>query len=161
MKLTTAAKVLITIVAVLFAAVLALGVGGWIWWKRNAGDLLEAGKEAIVLGRESGATMEESGCVARALEMHKADPDLSILSSVRNGLWLTGCLETSRVERDFCAHVPSQDETIARGLWAGSACARQGLSDPYCPTLLQNVAKYCSSPARSEKSLTHASNRAG
>ena len=156
MNLTKAGKVVLSAFATAIAAVILLGLGGWYWWKRNAGELLESGKESITLGRESGTTLGESSCLQFALDNHKANPDLSILSSVRNGLWLSGCLETSRVEKDFCSAVPAQDDVIARGVWAGLACAKEGLSDPYCPTLLQNVTKYCSSTTRDEKGSARA-----
>jgi hypothetical protein len=131
-------------------------IGGvaWLWWDRNANELIESAKVVAAEGQKTGRNLQEGGCVGLALERHKSDP--SMVATIQNGLWLTGCLETSRPQKSFCESVPPQDNPVVSGVWAGSACAQYGFSDPYCHMLFQNVSKYCYSPGRADKVKTGA-----
>jgi len=144
-------KLILTISTIVLAVLLCIGGGAWYWWQKNSAELIESGKAAMSEGRLIGTNVDESGCVSRAFDNHKADWNRSFSSSIKNSLWLSGCLEASKVQEKFCVDVPSQNEIVAVGVWSGVTCSQNGMSDSYCPNLLQNVAKYCSSGQRSEK----------
>lgn len=144
-------KLLSILAAIALAGALLIGGGGWYWWTHYGTEFLESGKTAIMEGEASGRSLDESGCMAQAIERHKADWNRTMISAIRNNVWLSGCLDTSRVQEKFCEGVPSDDDVMAAALWAASACANQGLSDSYCGNLVSNAVKYCSSPKRAEK----------
>jgi hypothetical protein len=145
------AKLFLILAGIAVAGVLLIGAGAWYWWDRHSGELIEAAKVAVADGQKSGRRLEEAACVVLALERHKADWNRSMASTVRNGLWLNGCLDTASPQQRFCEGVPPADSPVAIGVWAGSSCVQHGYSDPYCQTLFQNISKYCSSPKRAEK----------
>ena len=144
-------KLFAMLLAVAVGGALLVGGGAWYWWSHYGTEFLDAGKTAMLEGEASGRTLDESGCMVRAIERHKADWNRTMASAVRNNLWLSGCLNTSRVQEKFCDNVPSHDNVVAAGLWAASACANNDLSDSYCGNLLSNAVKYCSSSRRAEK----------
>ena len=144
-------NLVLTLISIAVVGVMLIGGVAWYWWHQNSAKLLDGAKAAVSEGYKSGGNLDEGGCVVSALERHKADWNRSMFSGIRNGLWLTGCLNASKPEEKFCVGVPPQSEVFAVGAWSGIACAQHGLSDPYCPTLFQNISKYCSSSQRVEK----------
>jgi hypothetical protein len=144
-------KLFAILAAIAVAGALLVGGGAWYWWAHYGTEFLDSGKTAMLDGQASGRTLDEAGCMLRAIERHKADWNRTMASAVRNNLWLAGCLESSRVQEKFCEDVPSSDNPVAAAVWAASACANQGLSDSYCGNLLSNAVKYCSSPRREKK----------
>jgi hypothetical protein len=144
---------LILIAAVLGLAGLVAG-GAWYWWRQNSADLLESGSAAMTEGNHLGRTTDEAGCVTALVERHKADGSKSLGASVRNNLWVTACLEASKISGKFCDGVPHGDSIIALGTWSAAACVQHGFADPYCGNVFSAVPKYCSSPAREHKLKT-------
>jgi hypothetical protein len=147
--MTGIGKLFLILGLIAVGGVVLIGGGVWYWWKHHSAEFLEAGKATLADGRKSGESLEESGCVIHAVERHKADGSMG--SVIRNSVWLSGCLDTSKPQQGFCDGVPSEDNPFAVGVWAAGACVHYGLADPYCHTLFQEVSKYCSSPARSGK----------
>ena len=144
-------KVLLILAAIAVAGVLLLIGGAWYWWDHNGTDMLDAGKTAIEDGQKSGADLTESSCVSVSIERHKADTNRSFGSALRNNHWLSGCLNSSKPQEQFCLSVPSQSEILASAMWSTKMCTQSGVDDPTCPNLMQSVSKYCSSPQREEK----------
>jgi len=144
-------KLLAILTAIALGGSLLIGGGGWYWWTYHGKEFLDSGATAMVEGEASGRKLDESGCMAQAIERHKADWNRTLASAIRNNVWLAGCLDASQVQDKFCDSVPSSDDLVAAALWAASACANQGLSDSYCGNLVSNAVKYCSSPKRTEK----------
>lgn len=60
---------------------------------------------------QAGLSLGESGCLTDALQRHGRQPCV-LASSVSNGLRLSGCLESSRIEAHFCERVPSADDFL-------------------------------------------------
>jgi hypothetical protein len=144
-------KVVLWIFGILFVLLLIVAGAGYWWWQKNAAGMIEAGKLAMEDGHKRGMTMEESGCVTEAVSRHKAEASPSIGGSVKNGLFLRGCLDASKPQAKFCEGVPAKSNAVQVGLWAGQICQGAGLNDPYCPSLMQQVAEYCASPKRTSK----------
>ena len=144
-------KLLVILAAIAVGGSLLIGGGAWYWWTYHGTEFLESGKVAIMEGEASGRALDEGGCMAQAIERHKADWNRTMPSAIRNNLWLTGCLDTSRVQDKFCEDLPAEDDIMAAALWAASACANNGMSDSYCGKLVSNAVKYCSSPTRAKK----------
>src|SRR5262245_8776987 len=134
------------------AGLLAIGGGAWYWWTHHSQEFLESGKATIEDGRKSGGKLLEGGCVALAVDRHKAGPGMA--STIRNSVWLSGCLDTSSPQADFCDGVPSPENPVAVGIWTAGTCLQYGLTDPYCSSLFQNISKYCASPERAGKMRT-------
>lgn len=149
-------KLFAILAAIALAGVLLIGGMSWYWWTRYGSEILDSGKAAMVEGEASGRDLDEGGCMTRAIEKHKSDWNRTMASAVRNNVWLSGCLDSSRVQEKFCDDVPSGDNAVAAALWAASTCAALGLSDSYCGNLVLNAVKYCSSPARAKKLKTGA-----
>jgi hypothetical protein len=147
--MTGLGKLFLMLGLIAVVGLLALGGGAWYWWKHHSAEFLEAGTAAIEDGRKSGASLQESGCVAQVVARHKSGPGMT--STIRNSVWLSGCLDTSSPQADFCDGVPSPENPVAVGVWAAGACIQHGLGDPYCSNLFQNVATYCASSARTGK----------
>lgn len=145
------AKVLLILIAIVLGLAALVAGGAWYWWKQNSADLLESGSQAMNDGHKHGSATDEPGCIAAVVERHKADGARQLGVSVRNSLWLTACLEAARVKDRFCDDVPDGDSIVAMGTWAAASCVQHGFSDPYCGNLFAAVAKYCSSPIRAQK----------
>jgi hypothetical protein len=140
---------MLALVALVGAAL--IGGGAWYWWSRYGGEYIDAGKQAIEEGRESGRKLDESGCLKAAIERHKAEASYSMSAAIRNDLWLTACLDASQAQLKFCEGIPSDDDVLAASLWATSTCLNLGLSDSHCGNLVGKAVKYCSSPERAAK----------
>jgi hypothetical protein len=145
------AKLFLTLGLVAVVGVAAIVGAAWYWWKKNGTEFVETTKAAMDEGHESGRQLKESECLDLAVEKHKAEASDTFNGAVRNSLWLTACLEASQPQQKFCADVPAETEFIKLSIWVSQSCSQRNLSDPYCQTLFQNVAKYCSSPERAEK----------
>ena len=136
----------------LAAVTLVLAGAARYVWAVHGGNILATGKAWMEEGRQAGASLSESGCLADALRRHGADNRLSLASSVSNGLRLSGCLESSHFEAHFCERIPLPDNTFAAAAWGNAACAQQGFSDPFCQNIFQSVVRYCASHVRGDKS---------
>jgi hypothetical protein len=71
--------------------------------------------------------------------------------ALKNSLFLSGCLNKSRVLASFCEGVPAPTEFIASAKWQQGTCATLGFKDQLCPQLVSGVAEYCVSPTRARK----------
>jgi uncharacterized membrane protein YhaH (DUF805 family) len=137
--------------AMLAAMMLVLAGAVRYVWAAHGGNILAAGKASMAHGRQAGLSLSESGCLADALRRHRTDNPLSLMSSVSNGLRLSGCLQASHLEARFCEGVPPQEHTFAAAAWGHAACAQQGFPDPFCQNIYQAVVRYCASADRGDK----------
>ena len=140
-------------VALAFAVVVAVVVGaGRFWWSSQSDVFFAAGKATMEQGRRAGQSRDEVACLDDAVGSTAGNSGMSLGESVSNGLRLSGCLETSRLETAFCDEVPPKSELLASASWAAASCSQRNLSNVLCTTLLQNVVTCCSSPVRIRKS---------
>ena len=101
-------------------------------------------------GRTFGKSKRESDCVAESLNRYRGDR--SIMGAFRARIWLSGCLESSAVEPDFCTNVPPETEIARSAAWRVGVCARNGMQgDSNCPNVIAEVQTYCASPERAKK----------
>ena len=107
--MSSATKTLLIIVAAVLGVALLIVGGAWYWWSKNSSEFLDAGGVAITEGQNIGRSLDEGGCMAAALERHKAGGSQRISAAVRNSLWLTACFESSKVKEKFCDGIPGQD----------------------------------------------------
>ena len=97
---------LIAILAVIaVAGVLLIGGGAWYWWSNYGTEFLDSGKTAMLDGQASGRTLDEAGCMLRAIERHKADwnrtpPGRPTLSRIKTGHAGWGFWDTSLTRQD-------------------------------------------------------------
>jgi uncharacterized membrane protein YhaH (DUF805 family) len=132
-------------------ALLLMAGAGRYWWSQHGDQILASGKASREEGHRAGDSLDEYACVVEAVGRHKAEDDLSLTSSVSNGLWLSGCLETSLLQQTFCEGVPGKNEAIAVASWTNAECSRNAMADPYCNALFQQIPPYCSSSGRTAK----------
>ncbi len=109
-----------------------------------------ADRAAYAQGRAAGATLLTTQCADSALTAYAADTTTRtrMRRSFTQGIYLQGCLETTRDLPTFCRGY-GHDVTDYRVLV--SVCAQHGLHDSYCPQLLNPLASACGklrSPAR-------------
>jgi hypothetical protein len=112
-------------------------------------DATNIADATFIEGKAAGMKLDEVSCVRSAMARHEANTARSVDSSIRNGLWVAGCLVTSTARPDFCDQVPREGTDV--GKWTVTACTFHGLSDPYCPAMFISVVQYCGSTARNEK----------
>jgi hypothetical protein len=139
------------VVAVIFAALLLVAGAGWYWWRMHGESVVTASRTAFHDGRSRGASVDETVCLAEVRQRNQADRGGDVAGLLSRSIWLDGCLRSSHVAARFCEGVPRPQEFINSGNWVAAACGRQGVADPGCQSLYQQVAKYCSSPERTAK----------
>lgn len=144
-------KTLLVVIGCVVIGLIALVGGGVWWWKSNAEEIIGSIDTAIKAGHAEGAANDERGCLDLALKRHIAPENQGILASARSGMVLTACLEVSKPTPDFCKDVPLKSSPFEGAKWGQDACARYGYTDPYCPSLMQQVTLYCSSPQQAQK----------
>lgn len=152
-------RTLLTVLGVVICSVLVLAGSGRSWWFKHGDQLIAASRAMVEEGARNGSGMEESACVSEAVERGKT-VDASLLSSVKDGLWLKGCLHTSRAQEAFCADIPAKNEILALAAWVNGECARHSMeANPYCSTIFQGVSGYCLSGEHEAKLSVVASSR--
>jgi len=120
------------------AAIVAIG-----WFvKTRSGDLVAKGKVIHSEGATFGRGTSESQCVATAMDRYRNDR--GVVGGIKQRVWLSGCLETSTVETNFCDGVPAQDAIAGTVAWRVARCSDLGFAgDSTCPNILAEVQTYC------------------
>jgi hypothetical protein len=99
-------------------------------------------------GQEHGRKLDEKGCLAEAVERHRTQRSRP---PSREGILLSGCLDTSKPSADFCVGVPGKGRFFEGRSWLAARCKDAGFSDSSCSYLFQQVIDYCSRPADRRK----------
>lgn len=142
-----AAKIaIIGCVSVVVLVVIVIIGGAWFVQSSGIMDQAKAGRTA---GENEGKAMGESQCLEVALGKSGS---MDVAEQVRNGVWLGGCLQTSRFEPAFCDGVPPQEEFRRSLEWQRERCRKAGQEKkPGCPSVFQQVQVYCQAGARMAK----------
>jgi hypothetical protein len=130
--------------------VVGIALSGVFWLRENKDRLREEAVRVGEEGAEAGRSLGESECLDQTLE-HYRDAENPV-NAIRQGVWMRGCLETSRFETTFCRGVPSTDEILATATWRVSRCDDAGFdAGSNCKNILGQVQKYCESAERRAK----------
>ena len=127
--------------------------GAVTWWRSNSPGLMDGVKTTYTEGRKAGESLNENGCLDRALERSKVRENRALGEAMKTQLGLSACLTTSKLNPEFCKSVPTMDNPFTAGMWTAKICKQQENTDPNCGGLMQEVVNYCSSPVRKQKLL--------
>lgn len=139
------AKALIIVGVVIVLLVAGVVAGGIFWWSRNKDALIARGKAEIDQGRDFGRITDNQGCVDESISRYKKNPGFS--GALATNLFMSSCLQNSRLTPGFCDDVPKQTEILKSGQWRAEQCNRVDLStDGYCQQLFSPVQQFCERP---------------
>ena len=140
-------KALLIVVVVIIVLVVGVVIAGVYWISRNKDAWIARGKEVMTEGRDFGRKTDNQGCVDESISRYKKEPGLT--ATISNGLFMRGCLESSRPTRGFCDDVPRQTEFIKSAQWRLSQCTRVDLEKGNnCQHLFTPVQQFCEERAR-------------
>lgn len=135
-------------VILVIAIAVAIGVGYYV--RSHSAEWLEQGKAIRTEGTSFGAKAAEPQCLSEAMARYRSDRGMR--SGIKQGVWLGGCLETSSIDPQFCTDVPPEAELLRTAAWRNERCAEFGMKgDTVCPSILQQMQRYCFSPERRKK----------
>lgn len=137
-------KVLLTILIALVVLVGGVVVAAKIWWSRHGEEALRQSREAMTTGRTFGRGSPAGRCVGEVLDRHERG-EASFTSTIRESLFLDGCLQTADSLGAYCSSNPDQSIT-GSARWTLRLCGQRGLTDRYCTTTLQPLVKACRNP---------------
>jgi hypothetical protein len=135
-------KALLIVVVVVVMLVVGVVIAGVFWISRNKDAWIAKGKEVTTEGRDFGRKTDNQGCVDESISRYEKEPGLT--ATISNGLFMRGCLESSRPTPGFCDDVPRQTEFIKSAQWRISQCRRVELEkDTNCQNLFAPVQQFC------------------
>ncbi len=114
---------------------------------------LSAGKARLVEeraefrreGREFGRGKAPVACIDESISRLRSAAGFP--GEVKAKLFLEGCLSSASSEAAFCESIPRSHEAAA-GEWTMNECRRRDAAEiPRCSRVLQEVVRYCDSPA--------------
>ena len=128
-----------------------IAVGAITWFMKTRGKaLFEQGQALRAEGKSFGGNVTESQCVTQAMDRYRRGR--GITGGVRTTVWLSGCLESSAAEPEFCNGVPLTDEFTRTVSWRLERCEQLGFKgDSTCPNIFAEVQRYCEGSKRKEK----------
>ena len=140
-------KALLIVVVVVIVLVVGVVIAGVYWISRNKDAWIARGKEVMTEGRDFGRKTDNQGCVDESISRYKQEPGFT--STISNGIFMRGCLESSRPTPGFCDEVPRQTEFIKTAQWRISQCQHFDLEkDSNCHNLFAPVQQFCDERAR-------------
>ena len=97
----------------------------------------QTAREATVFG----AATDQVTCLTEALRRHEDcnDDDCRLLSRV----FLTTCLSTSRLSKDFCVTVPSPAAVVETTVWRTRMCDKGRQLPSQCYAFFRTLQKFC------------------
>ncbi len=140
-------KALLIVVVIVIVLVVGVVIAGVYWISRNKDAWIAKGKEVMTEGRDFGRKSDNQGCVDESISRYKKEPGFT--STISNGIFMRGCLESSQPTLGFCDDVPKQTEFIKSAQWRVSQCTRINLEkDSNCQNLFTPVQQFCEERAR-------------
>ncbi len=146
---STSGKIII-VVGLGFSLLMAVGIGGGVyWWSKNKDQILgqfedhvrgqftEKRKEWVAFGRST----DNEGCFAESLRQH--DTCGTFPCHLKNNLFLFQCLEASIPTPGFCDDVPPKAEFMKTVTWRVSECFEVEREGSYCNELFGTLQKFC------------------
>ena len=149
--MTRATKTLLLIFGSVVAVVVIMLLATVVWWNLKSDGFKTAVKNAANAGFAMGATKDENACVAASFDRMKDLAKQNATSTMIEGFWVAGCLESSKPNERFCEGVPATTSPVAIGQWAHAYCLQKGNNSPYCGGTLTMVPQHCATPERAQK----------
>lgn len=108
----------------------------------NKDQLLAGAMKLREEGIASGRNLSESECLEGVMSRYGENPGR--VEAIRQRLWLSGCLETSETEAQFCRAVPNGGEIAASVAWRLQICNSFGYDgDAACANMVAAVQNHC------------------
>src|SRR5205814_9065492 len=124
-------------------------IAGVDWISRNKDAWIARGTEVMTEGRNFGRKTDNQGCVDESISRYKKEPGLT--ATISNGLFMRGCLDSSRPTRGFCDDVPRQTEFMKTVQWRISQGRRFDVDkETSCQNRVARVPQLCE--AKTQKS---------
>lgn len=143
-------KILLSVIAVmLFMAIVAI-VAGVIYVAKNKDAWQAKGQEIIAEGKAFGNKTDNQGCIDESVLRYKQKSS-GVLHAFSTGLFMQGCLETSRTTPGFCDRVPVGDMNKVIE-WRTAQCQHYDLAnDANCEKFLfTHIVIFCGEKKRNE-----------
>ncbi len=135
-------KVLLGIVAFVFALV-AVGIFfAYRWFQSNAPELRQKVESVAAEGEQFAKGRDANACVDEALA--RADRAGGFMDQVTLQMFLTSCLQHAAPSPELCANVPAPGELRKTMSWSAAECARRGRPNSQaCGQLLGAIQQHC------------------
>ena len=121
-------KVTLIVIGVVMVLVLAVGVGGDLWWKNNGDTMVADAKAAMDEGRRFAAGKDSWACVDEGARRAKG---AGLTGAIATRLFLDACLKGARLAPGFCDAVPSPSEILTAVSWQAQLNQKYGLNPPF------------------------------
>ncbi len=92
-------KALLAVAGIIFLLVVAIGGGGYLWFKHNKIALMKSGKAVIEEGSRFGTHTDNAGCLAEAVARIKKNDGLK--NQIKVNLFFNYCLKSSNLVSCF------------------------------------------------------------
>lgn len=136
-----ALKVVIAVITAGFLITVAGLAFGLYWWSTNKDQFLASAKAISREGAIFGQSVDQQACVDSALARHRANS--SPAATIWTGLYVRGCLQSSRVTPGFCRSIPSPANMLNTVRWRMHQCEQVGLVDNNCHHVMGAVQRGC------------------
>jgi hypothetical protein len=134
-------KVILIIVAIGVFGLMAIGLGGYWWFKSNRGRFEEMGKRAKADAAQFAAAHDGAQCLQEALRrLDRAD---GIMAEAEVRVFLSSCMAEARESPGMCDGVPPDGEIMRSATWAVSKCTQLGRSGNPCSRLVKEIQEHC------------------
>jgi hypothetical protein len=132
-------KVTLIVIGSIILFVMAMGVGGYTWWKYNGQNLIAAAGE----GHRFGAGKDSAACMEEGVRRTKG---IWFSGAVAARLFLENCLKAANLEAGFCDGVPGPTELLKSVSWQAQLNQKYGLHSPFESAVLpQSIIAFCES----------------
>jgi hypothetical protein len=129
------------------ALLLALAIGGFVWWLiANRAELRQKGIAAQAEGKQYGVDKSSHACVDESLT--RLDRTGGIIQQTMLGMFLKGCLRSAPRDPALCVGVPATSEMLQSAIWRTDTCAAHGKpGDEACARLFGMIQEVCHPPS--------------
>jgi hypothetical protein len=138
-------KVLLVVFAVCLLGMVAVGVGGYLWFDAKKDDLRAGGAAAEAAGAAFGARADQAACLQEGLRRAESCGGFGPICEAENGIFLRACLGRATPTPDFCAGVPAEGQILESAVWANAECLERGdaAGTSRCARLMQRKQDFC------------------
>jgi hypothetical protein len=134
-------KVTLIVIGVIIVLVLAVGIGGYLWWKSNGDAMVADAKAAMDEGRRFAAGKDSWACVDEGAKRTK---DAGLSGAIATRLFLDTCLQAARLAPGFCDAVPAPTDFLKAIPWQAQMNKKYGLNPPFETVALpQSIQGFC------------------